>query len=46
MMKYITTRDMNWVLGPGKTTRTWVSNYPKATQKFLRDSKSYSGEEL
>jgi len=30
---------------PGKTTRTRVSNYPKATQKSLRDNNSYSGEE-
>ena len=30
-------RVVNRVPGPGKTTRTWVSNYPKATRKFIRD---------
>ena len=45
-MIYHQTRDVNRVPGPGKTTRTRVSNYPKATRKFLRDSKIYSGEEI
>jgi len=43
---HLQTNDVNRVPGPGKTTWTRVSKYPKATRKFLKVNKSYSEKKL